>query len=284
MKMLRRLGACLLLLASAGCVMIVPIPWPKMPLAGTEITTERAAFITPGSTHREDVIRELGQPYAEFPDLGILAYTWEMRTDKILWAVGGGGSGGGGAMGGAIDVDREYSLLIALDPAGRVVTFETSVRSRSAWSPETVRDHALKWAAAQELAIPDASPMVAGQPLAPGESALYVSREGGFWDYPVMALPPEVRVDGTVVGWLRQGEYLPVRLAPGAHTVTVDSFPRQSGKPAGESTVTSLNVQLLPGQAQYVTVGIPQLTWQPHWVPVLTVRSEEEVLPMEAPR
>ena len=36
------------------------------------------------------MIRELGQPYAEFPDLGILAYTWEMRTDKILWAVGVG--------------------------------------------------------------------------------------------------------------------------------------------------------------------------------------------------
>jgi hypothetical protein len=61
------------------------------------------------------VIREWGQPYAEFPDLGILAYTWEMRTDMILWAVGGGG----GAVGGAIDVDREYSMLVALDPADR---------------------------------------------------------------------------------------------------------------------------------------------------------------------
>ena len=176
-------------------------------------------------------------------------------------------------------MDREYSLLIALDPADRVVTFETSVRSRWALSPETVREHALKWAATQELVIPEAPPMVAGRVRSPGESALYLYREGGFLGYPFLDRPPEVRVDGTVVGWLRQGEYLTVGLAPGTHTVTVDSSPRHSTKPVGASTVTSLEVQTVPGQAHYLTVGMPPLTLQPHWTPVLTVRPEDEALP-----
>jgi hypothetical protein len=274
MTMLRRAWVCLLLILCTGCVM-VPIPTSNTLLSGTEIKDDRAAFITPGNTRREDIIRQLGEPYADFPDLGILAYTWEMRADKILWAA----AGGGGAAGGAIDVDREYSLLIAVDSADRVVTFEPKVRSQWFWSRETVREHAIKWAAAQDLAVPDPLLMMAGQVVPPGSAALYVYREGGFWDYPVMALPPEVRVDGSVLGWPRSDQYVPLLLAPGDHIVTVDSFPRQSRKPERD-TVASLRLYTLPGQAQYVSIGIPQLTLHPQWIPALTVRSEDEAVPI----
>ncbi len=116
MQTLSRLSLCLLfLVAGAGCV-AVPIPLPKTVVAGEEITSERTAFITPGSTHREDVIRELGEPYAEFPDLKIVAYKWEMHEGVVIWGAAGGGAAGGGT----IDMLNYYSLLIAYDPADRV--------------------------------------------------------------------------------------------------------------------------------------------------------------------
>ncbi len=270
MKKLVRLGGCLLLVISAGCV-VIPIPLPETPVAGKEITGEQASFITPGSTHREDVIRELGQPYAEFPDLRILAYSWDMHAGVVLW--GAGGPGGGGVGGTA--VYKYYSLLIAFDPADRVVTFE---KIRSPWPWENERELALKWAETQDLEVPKAPSMFVAREISPGQSALYLYREGGFWDNPGLPnLKPEARVDGKVVGWLRKGEYLAIALGPGVHTVTVNYLHHRTIAPidsvALERTVTTIDVQTLPGQAHYVAVQPRQGT------PVLTVRSEGEALP-----
>ena len=120
---------------------------------------------------------------------------------------------------------------------------------------------------------------VAGE-ISPDQSALYVYREGRFWDNPGLPnLKPEVQIDGRAVGWLRKGEYLGISLAPGAHTVTVDYLNRRYlaltavDRVQLKSTVTSIEVQTSSGQAHYVAVQPRQGT------PLLTVRSEEEALP-----
>jgi hypothetical protein len=269
MKKLVCVSICLLLVASAGCVAL-PIPLPEMLIAGRRITSEQAAFIQPGSTSREDVIRELGEPYADFSDLRILAYTWEMREGVVIWGALGGAAGGSGTY-------KYYSLLIAFDPAERVVAFE---QVSSGWPWETGRELALQWADRQHLEVPKRVPMFVAREIPPDQSALYVYREGGFWDNPGLPnLKPEVRVDGKAVGWLRKGEYVALAIAPGAHTVTVDYLNRRYlaltavDRVQLKSPVTSTEVQTFPGQAQYIGVQPRQGT------PLLTVHSEEEALP-----
>ena len=263
----KNLARHLLLVVSAGCA-VVPIPLPETVVAGKEIRSEQLTFITPGGTNREDVIRELGEPYAELPDLRIVVYRWETNRGEVMWAAGGGG----GATGGRLPANTSYSLLIAFDPADRVVTFE---KMESPWPWESPREQALKWAEAQHLAVPNVPSMLAAREIAPGQSALYVYLEGGFWSNLGLSplMKPEVRVNGKAVGWLRKGEYLAIALAPGAHTVTFESVPRQTMKQWWR-TAASIDVQTLPGQARYVAVRVPDRA-----PPVLTVRSEVEALP-----
>ncbi len=267
MKNLVRLSGCLLIIVSAGCV-VIPIPLPETVVAGKEITSEQVTLILPGSTHREEVIRALGEPYAEFPDLRIVAYRWETNRGGIIWAEGGPAPGYTRVRAGAIPVNIPCNLLIAFDSADRVVTFEKLRFDRlRPW--ESLREQALKWAETQELVVPKAPSMFVAGEIAPGQSVLYLYLEGGF----LGLIKPEVRVNGKAVGWLRRGEYVAIALAPGAHTVTVDSMPRQTMK-RWWPTVASIDVQTLPGQAHYVTVRVRDRA-----SPVLTVRSEEEALP-----
>ncbi|HWU37490.1 MAG TPA: hypothetical protein VN203_07530 [Candidatus Acidoferrum sp.] len=268
MKNLVRLSGCLLFIVSGGCV-VIPVPLPETVVAGKGITGEQVTLITPGSTHREEVIRALGEPYAEFPDLRIVAYRWETNRGRIIWAAGGPG----GAVAGELPVNIPYNLLIAFDAADRVVTFEkVSFDRMRPW--ESLREQALIWAETQGLVVPKAPPMFMAQEIAPGQSVLYLYLDGGFWNNLGLSLiKPEVRVNGKAVGWLRRGEYVAVALAPGVHRVTVDAMPRQTMK-RWWPTVASIDVQTLSGQAQYVTVRVPD-----HAPPVLTVRSEAEALP-----
>ncbi len=262
MKNLVRLSGCLLLIVSAGCV-VIPIPLPETVAAGKEITSEQVTLIIPGRTHREDVIRALGEPYAEFPDLRIVGYRWVTNRGGIIW--GAGAPGGAGA--GAIPMNIPYDLLIAFDSADRVVTFEKLSFDRLRhW--ESLREQALIWAESQDLVVPKAPSMFVAREIAPGQSVLYLYLESGF----LGLIKPEVRVNGKAVGWLRRGEYVAIALAPGAHTVTVD-LPLQTVKPWWP-TVASIDVQTLPGQTHYVTVRVRDRA-----PPVLTVRSEEEALP-----
>jgi hypothetical protein len=264
-----RLSICLLLFTCGGCVAL-PIPLRETLITGRQVMSEQLTFINPGSTSREDVIRELGEPYADFADLRILAYTWEIRDGVVMWAALGGAAGD-------LGVYKYYSLLIAFDPADRVVAFE---KVSSGWPWETGRELALQWAERQQLEVPKTPSRFVAREMSDGESALYVYREGRFWDNPGLPnLKPEVRVDGKAVGWLRKGEYLAIALTPGAHTVTVDYLNRRYlaltavDRAQLKATVTSIEVQAFPGQAQYVGVQPRQGT------PSLTVHSEKEALP-----
>jgi uncharacterized protein DUF2846 len=138
----------------------------------------------------------------------------------------------------------------------------------------------LKWAEARHLAVPKTPSMFVMRTIPLEQSTLYIYREGGFWNNPGLpTLKPEVRVDGTAVGWLRKGEYLAIALSPGTHTVTVDYLHRRYlaltalDRVHLKSTVTSIDVQTSAGQAHYVAVQPRQGN------PMLTVRSEAEALP-----
>jgi hypothetical protein len=266
-KYLAGLSGYLLLVVTAGCA-VIPIPQSETVVAGREIQSEQITLITTGSTNREDVIRELGEPYAEFPDLRIVVYRWEMNRGKVIWFAAGGGY----ATGGVLPANTPYNLLIAFDPADRVVAVE---KMKSPWSWVSPREQALNWAEAQHFTVPKAPSMFVAKEIAPGQSALYVYLEGGFWSNLGLSplIKPEVRVNGKAVGWLRKGEYLAIALAPGDHTVMLDPIPRQTTKQSWR-TVASIDVQTVPGQAGYVAVQVPDRA-----PPVLTIRSEVEALP-----
>ncbi len=262
MKNLKRLSCCLLLVVSTGCV-IIPTPWSRWAVVREEITSTQVNFITPGSTHREDVIRELGQPYAAFSDLRIMVYTWVMREGVALMPDP------------ANPGDRFYTLLIAFDSADRVLKFE-KMSSWGRW--KNVREQALKWVETQELAVSKV-PLV-GQVISLGESVLYLYPDPGFYRVPRINDPPpwEVRVNGKAVGWFgKMGEYLTIAFPPGVHTVTVESTPHESEKDIMGNR-TSIDLETLPGQAHYVAVQMSEWTFVPK--PVLTVRSEVVALPV----
>ncbi len=273
MRKLITLGGCLLLVISEGCCFF-PLPTERTLEMRYEITSNQAAFITPGITHREEVIHELGQPYVEFPDLRIMAYTWVMRVGRVSgcvvlpyelpWA------------GDIRYLYRYYTLLIVFDSAERVVKFE----QLSSWDYyENVREKALKWVKTQGLAVPKVSPMLAGKMIPPGESAIYIYWEPGFWNYPPFG-GWEVEVDGKIIGWLRKRQYLGIVLAPGTHRVTVKVYFIWEVKNL-TSADTSIHLEALPGQVHYVSVrqtvrepGTPTMPYS-----VLTERSEGEALP-----
>ena len=85
-------------------------------------------------------------------------------------------------------------------------------------------------------------------------------------------------MNGKLVGALRKGEYLAITVAPGNHTITVDSIPRLMLKSHSSKTkVTSIDVQTLSGNAHYVKVRVRY--GMGDQTPVLTVVPEEEALP-----
>ncbi len=272
MKKLIRLSGCLFLVISGGCCFF-PLPTEPTLEMRNEITSKQVSFITPGSTHREDVIRQLGEPYVEFPDLRIIAYTWVMRVGKVSGCIVGAG-GPGVAAGDIRDLYRYHSLLIAFDSADRVVKFE----NMSSWgNSENVREQALKLLESlkgQGLANLKGPPMLVGQVIPPGESALYIYWQPGFWNNSPFGGSWEIGVDGKIVGWLRNGEYLGIVLTPAAHAVSVYYFSRDVKR----RTDTRTYFEALRGQAHYVSVGEPQLATPP--LPVLTVHPEGEALPV----
>jgi hypothetical protein len=94
--------SCLALLAllliefCSGCV-VVPIPQP-----GRHVKTEykqKAAALQASAASREEVIRQLGPPSLDFPDLAVLGYRWTASEWKVYWAyvIAGGYSATGDA-------------------------------------------------------------------------------------------------------------------------------------------------------------------------------------------
>ncbi len=260
-------GLGLLLVALPACLgLYIPVAERKV-LAGSQVTPEMTAPIRLGVTTRSEVIHLLGEPALDLPAHRIIAYKWEMLSGYMPWVFF--------QASGVIDVDKPYVLLIAFDADDRVVRFEKT--TQLVW--DSVSEHAVKWAEREGLVGPTAPALFVARVVPPGESLLYLYREGGFSDRPDLGSPPpEVRVNGKLLGGLRKGEYRVLAVEPGTTTITVDSLPLQSLK-AGRrySSVTSIVVQTLPGKAHYLKVRVRYGLGDQ--VPVLTECPEVEALP-----
>ena len=259
----------MLLVVLPACV-AVPIPVPERAVAGSEVTPEMTAPIQPGVTTRSEVIQVLGEPSLELPAPRIVAYQWEALIGYVPWVMGYGYSGRGG-----VDaVHQSYVLLIAFDANDRVVKFEKTTH----WPWDSVSEHALKWAEGEGLVGPTAPVLFTVRVVPSGEALLYIIREGGFTDRPdVLMPPPEVRVNGKLLGGLRKEEYRVLAVEPGS-TVVVADVRRPQSATLRYSPVTSLSVQTLPGKAHYVKLRV-RYGWG-DGSPVLTECPEEEALPL----
>jgi hypothetical protein len=126
----RHFGAVLLILmpiVTTGCITI-PIPTTeKKILAGQPVTEEQLAFLVPGVTTREEVVRQLGNPHIIWEDARIITYDWDVRRGILLWAVGGYATGTGGIK----DIPKHYLLILQFDENDRVLRFEKAIRPLS---------------------------------------------------------------------------------------------------------------------------------------------------------
>jgi hypothetical protein len=262
-------GVGLLLVVLPACLAL-PIPVPERTVAGSQVTPAMTAPIQPGVTTRSEVIQLLGEPSHELPASRIIAYRWEALIGYMAWVIGYGYSGTGGVD----DVRQSYVLLIAFDANDRVVKFEKT--TQRPW--DSISEHALKWAEGEGLMSPTAPALFTARVVPPGESLLYLYREGGFTDRPDLMMPaPEVRVNGKLLGGLRKEEYRVLAVEPGS-TVVVADVRRPQSATLRYSPVTSLSVQALPGKAHYVKLRVRH-GWG-DGSPVLTECPEEEALPL----
>ena len=268
-------GVGLLLVVLPACLAL-PIQVPERAVAGSQVTPAMTSPIQPGVTKRSEVIQLLGEPALELPAHRIIAYPWEALIGYVPWVMIIPLNYYCCATGGADGVHQSYVLLIAFDANDRVVKFEKTTH----WPWDSVSEHALKWAEGEGLVGPTAPALFTARVVPSEEALLYLYREGGFADRPDFMLPPpEVRVNGKVLGGLRRGEYRVLAVEPGSIMVVVDSLPPQSLKARRQySPVTSLSVQTFPGKAYYVKVRV-RYGWG-DMIPVLTECPEEEALPL----
>lgn len=250
MKKLIALSRCLLLTALAGCSILVP--------PGARFTAEQNAFITPGVTHRDDVIRTLGEPKADFPDLRIIVYARVMEGKRTLLD----------HLVGYHPYVTTQLFLIVFDPNDRVIKFETIRPQLNI----PLRHRALKWAEHEGWPIPKRPTTFVAQEIPPGKSVLYIYRPTGeeAWGLPGIIGPPsDVFLDGRVVADLRFGTYFSIVLAPGPHYVDVG--PGSHGPACGWR---AFSLEALPDSAHFVTAALEGICT------TLALHAEEEALPV----
>jgi hypothetical protein len=108
----------------SGCITI-PIPTKETKiLSGKPVAEQQIEFLTPGTTTRDEVIRQLGNPHIIWEDARIITYDWDMRRGILLWAAGAYVTGNMGIK----DIPKHYLLVIQFDEQDRVARFERAVR------------------------------------------------------------------------------------------------------------------------------------------------------------
>ena len=139
------------LLSAGGCV-VIPVPTAEdRVLAGTPVRPEQLAFLTPGTTTRDDVARHVGQPNVIWEDARVHVYLWDMRQGILFWAVGGMAGGTTTGNVGMTDIPKHYLLLLQFDDAGRLLRFERTSRPLN----QPLADFLTEWAASSSTRSPD---------------------------------------------------------------------------------------------------------------------------------
>jgi hypothetical protein len=152
--------------------------------------------------------RLLGAPYAEFPDLNVIAYEWMVVSAYMPWLVGGGYS----ATGGVEEIRQEHLLLVGFDAAERVAKFEIVHHYFG-----RLHDQAQRWTTS--MAAAGHRIAASGKSIANSidTALLYVYRPGGWPDGILLV---RILLDGKLAAELNRHSFACISVPPGSHTVT----------------------------------------------------------------
>jgi hypothetical protein len=106
-------------------------------LSGERISEKQLLFIEQGFTSKAEITDHLGEPNVHLIDKNIYAYDWQTRQAIMIWAIGNGYQGSVGA----IDIPKNYVLLVRFDAQNRVTNYEITTRSLF----ESYGAHVMDW-------------------------------------------------------------------------------------------------------------------------------------------
>ena len=70
-----------------GCL-IAPVPaFGRKTVDGTRIHKEDVAFLQPGRTTREELVKRFGEPWAHYRDVEVMVYYWDVRKGYWVWGI-----------------------------------------------------------------------------------------------------------------------------------------------------------------------------------------------------
>ena len=256
------LASCCLLL-HLGCLAI-PIPqgYRNIERAGKKIEPYKLGFVVPGQTTKTEFIEKVGKPYLMMDDYGVMAYYWKMLAVSMPWFVGGYGGGTGSVA----EFQPQYLLLVSYDDRGVINNYETirietqcvdafSKNSGATSRSKTVNEYALDWLG-KSVSIGRKFTTV---DLPAGKSIVYVfhrladglQRSPNFLD--------GVFLDGNLWAEVKPGQYAPIIVSPGFHTIGFERDIRTTDKflhPDREAPVPSLTdtIDARPNQAYFLEI------------------------------
>ncbi|GDY23293.1 hypothetical protein LBMAG56_46400 [Verrucomicrobiota bacterium] len=107
-------------LVLTGCIPFAgAVPSISRPIiAGKKLTPDDVAFVQPGMTTRQHIIRELGQPWAFYEDSHVMVYYGEQRVG--FWAAGLAPLTHAPAPMDGGEITRLHYLFVKLDQRDRV--------------------------------------------------------------------------------------------------------------------------------------------------------------------
>ena len=123
------------LMFSYGCITI-PTSENKV-LSGEKISDKQLVFIEQGITSKSEIIDQLGPPDIHLLDTNIFAYNWQTRQAIMIWVIGGGE----GAAFGAVNIPKNYMLLLRFDSEDIVKNYGITTRSLG----KSIGDHLMEW-------------------------------------------------------------------------------------------------------------------------------------------
>jgi hypothetical protein len=237
--------ACCCLCLYSGCIAL-PIPQShrNIELEGKKIEETKLNFVVPGQTTKAEFIEKVGQPYLMMDDWGVMAYFWKMLGAYALWAAPGAG--------GIARVEPNYILLVSYDDQGVINKYET-VRYTFDFFQKTVNERALQWAGKGGSLgkFNSVSPPA-------GKSVVYVFRsfnpEGSHVDH-----IDGVFLDGHLWSELKSGQYTPIVVSSGCHTIGFERDIRKTDKflhpdrPKTEPALTT-TIDTLPNQTYFLEI------------------------------
>ncbi len=250
------LAWCCLWLLPACLAVPIPRGHKNIERAGKKIPESSLSFVVPGQTTKAEFIEKVGQPYLRLDDYGVMAYYWKMLDVSIPWVAAGPYA----AAGGIGEVQSQYLLLVSYNDQGVINTYEI-IRKRQIKEPlfqsSSIYEQALAWAGKDSSLGRAFTP----EKVPPGKAVVYVFHR---FNPSAMQQSPHhldgVFLDGNLWAELKWGQYAPIIVSPGSHTIGFERDIRTTDKflhPGREAPVPALTttIDILPNQAYFLEIS-----------------------------